>query len=198
MNWPNNWDRIMTSSYLANPLIFVVSTLLYLYMVVVALRIVMQWAGWEYHNPLVQLIIRATQAPVRTLRRIVPAFGRWDGATLVLLVLVALIKVLLVGLLSGALPRGLYFIGALAAELVSLFITLFTVSIIIEVILSWITPPGQINPVAPLVKRMNAPLLRPVRRIIPPLGGIDLTPLFVLLGLQVLSMLLLPLLLGRV
>jgi len=162
LNWLINWDKTMTNGYLANPLIFVIETLFFLYMVVVALRLVMQWANWEYHNPLVQFIIKATQPPVKFLRQFLPAMGRWDTATIVLLLLVTLIK------------------------------------IIIEVILSWVTPPGSYNPVAPLVQRMNAPLLRPVRRLIPPLGGVDLSPLFVLLGLQVLKMLVMPLLTGQI
>lgn len=188
----------MTNGYLANPLIFVIETLFFLYMVVVALRLVMQWANWEYHNPLVQFIIKATQVPVKFLRQFLPAIGRWDTATIILLVAVTLVKILIVGLIAGALPDGLMWLRVLAAEIFSLFIGIYTVSIIVEVILSWVTPAGSYNPVAPLVYRMNAPLLRPVRNTIPPLGGIDLSPLFVLLGLQVLSMLVMPLLIGRV
>lgn len=197
-NWPINWDKIMTNGYFANPLIFIVETLFYLYMIVVALRLVMQWAGWEYHNPLVQFIIKATQIPVKFLRQFLPAIGRWDTATIVLLIVITLLKILIVGLIAGALPAGLMWLRLTVAGVFSLFISIFTVSIIIEVILSWIAAAGSYNPITPLVQRMNAPLLRPVRRLIPPLGGIDLSPLFVLLGLQVLSMLIMPLLTGRV
>ncbi|BDZ74225.1 MULTISPECIES: YggT family protein [Methylophaga] len=187
----------MTSGYISNPLIFLIDTLIYLYMVVVALRLIMQWAHWEYHNPMVQFIIKLTQVPVKFLRRFIPAAGRWDTATLVLLISVTLIKMIAVGLLAGIMPQGLLWLTILLAELFQLFINIFTVSIIIEVILSWVTPAGTYNPVAPLVSKMNAPLLRPVRRTIPPIAGVDLSPLFVLLGLQVLSMLVMPLLAGR-
>lgn len=187
----------MTNGYFANPLIFVVETLFYLYMIVVALRLVMQWARWEYHNPLVQFIIKATQVPVKFLRQFLPAIGRWDTATIVLLIAVTLVKLLIVGLIVGALPAGLMWLRLIVAEIFSLFISIYTFSIIIEVILSWVTPPGSYNPVTPLIQRMNAPLLRPVRNTLPPLGGIDLSPLFVLLGLQVMSMLIMPLLTGQ-
>ena len=188
----------MSNSYLANPLIFVVDTLFFLYMVVVALRLVMQWAGWEYYNPLVQVIIKATQVPVKFLRQYLPAMGSWDTATVALLLFVTVMKILIIGLIAGGLPAGLMWPRLLMAELFSLFIGIFTVSIILEVILSWVAAAGTYNPVMPLVQRMNAPLLRPVRRLIPPLGGIDLSPLFVLLGLQVLSMLVIPPLTGQI
>jgi len=188
----------MTNSYLASPLIFIIETLFYLYMIVVALRLIMQWAHWEYHNPLVQFIIRATQVPVKFLRQFIPAIGRWDTATVVLLLIVTLLKIIIISLIVGSLGSGLMLLRLLLAELFSLFINIFIVSIIVEVILSWVVAAGSYNPVMPLISRMNAPLLRPVRRVMPALGGIDLSPLFVLLGLQVLSMLVLPLLTGQV
>ncbi|PCH65709.1 MAG: YggT family protein, partial [Gammaproteobacteria bacterium] len=70
------------------------------------------------------------------------------------------------------------------------------VSIIVEVILSWVSPPGSDNPITPLISRMNAPLLNPIRRNLPQLSGIDFSPFIVLLGLQVFSMLVMPLLTG--
>lgn len=188
----------MANSYFANPLIFIIDTLFFLYMVVVALRLVMQWAGWEYYNPLVQVIIKATQAPVKFLRQYLPAMGKWDTATIVLLIAVTLIKMLIIGVIAGVLPSGVMWLRLLLAELFSLFIGMFTVSIIVEVILSWVAAAGSYNPVMPLVQRMNAPLLRPVRRMLPSLGGIDLSPLFVIMGLQVLSMLVMPILTGQV
>jgi YggT family protein len=198
MNWPNNWDKTMVNSYFANPLIFIVDTLFFLYMIVVALRLVMQWANWEYHNPLVQFIIKATQTPVKFLRQYLPAMGKWDTATVVLLLAVTLLKIVIIGLIAGMLPSGLMWLQVLVAELFLLFIGMFTVSIIVEVILSWVAAAGSYNPVMPLVQRMNAPLLRPVRRVLPSLGGIDLSPLFVIMGLQVLKMLVMPLLTGQI
>jgi YggT family protein len=187
----------MSSAYLANPLIFIVDTLFYLYMVVIALRLVMQWAHWDYHNPLVQFIIRVTQAPIKHLRRFIPAWGKLDSATVVLLIIVTTFKLLIVGLISGVLPTGLWWLSWILAEIFTLFVGIFTASIIIEVILSWLNAAGGYNPVEPLVRRMNAPLLSPVRKILPLIGGIDLSPLFVLMGLHVLSLLVMPILTGQ-
>ena len=116
----------MTSGYISNPLIFLIDTLIYLYMVVVALRLIMQWAHWEYHNPMVQFIIKLTQVPGKFLRRFIPAAGRWDTATLVLLISVTLIKMIAVGLLAGIMPQGILWLTILLAELFQLFINIFT------------------------------------------------------------------------
>lgn len=184
----------MPSTYFSQPILFLIEVLFGLYMAVVALRIIMQWAYWEYHNPLVQLIIRATQMPVKLLRRFVPPLGRWDTATIVLLFALAVVELLLMALFQTS-PFSLMAILFLAmARVFSLFTTLFTVSIIIQVILSWIQPRDSYNPVTPLIDKMNKPLLRPIRRLLPVMGGLDLSPLVVLLGIQVLNMLVLPLL----
>lgn len=186
----------MPSAYFSNPVIFLIDILFGIYMGIIALRIIMQWAQWEYHNPLVQLIIRATQAPIKLLRRFIPSIGRWDTATFILLFTVALIKLLLIALLQTGI-FGLAIILLVLADIFSLFITLFSISIILQVILSWLAPHSD-HPVAPLIHSMNNPLLRPIRRWLPPMGGFDLSPLVVLLGLQVLAMLVLPLLTGQI
>jgi YggT family protein len=187
----------MPSDYFSNPLSFLIDTLLSIYMGIVALRIIMQWAQWDYHNQLVQLIIKATQIPVKFLRKFIPAIGRWDTATIVLLFALALLKIILISSINiGFIPDIFILARLILADIFSLFITLFSASIIIQVILSWIAP-NQYNPITPLISRMNAPLLHPVRRWLPDMGGLDLSPLVVLLGLQVLSMLVLPLLVGH-
>jgi len=187
----------MPNGYFSSPLIFLIEVLFGLYIGIVALRIIMQWAQWEYHNPLVQFIIRATQAPVKFLRRFIPPMGRWDSATIVLLIVLTLFKLVLIGLLQPTSFTLALLIRLTLADIFSLFITLFTASIIIQAILSWIAPHNSYNPITPLISRMNAPLLRPVRQFLPPLGGIDLSPLVVILALQVLAMLVLPILTGH-
>ena len=187
----------MPSTYFSSPLIFLIDVLFGLYMGIVALRLIMQWAQWEYHNQLVQFIIKATQVPVKFLRQFIPAMGQWDSATIVLLFSLALIKILLIFSLQAGLFQPLLLLRLMLADVFSLFITLFSASIIIQAILSWIAPHTQNNPLTPLLNRMNNPLLRPVRKRLPDMGGFDLSPLVVLLALQVLSMLVLPLLVGR-
>ena len=188
----------MPSSYFTNPIVFLIDILFTLYMGIVALRIIMQWAQWEYHNPLVQFIIRVTQAPVKQLRKFIAPIGKWDTATIVLLFLLAALKLLLIGLFQAFSINGLSFLLLVVAEVFSLFITLFSASIIIQAILSWISPANSYNPVVPLISRMNSPILRPIRQTVPLVGGIDISPLVALVGLQILAMLVLPLLTGHI
>lgn len=186
----------MPSGYFSQPILFLIEVLFGLYMGIVALRIIMQWARWEYHNPLVQLIIRATQLPVKFLRRFIPPLGRWDTATIVLLFALAILKVLLMTLIQPSLLNLVILLRLAVADIFSLFITLFSASIIIQVILSWIQPHNGHNPITPLISRMNNPLLRPIRQWLPEMSGLDLSPLTALLGLQIFGMLVLPLLTG--
>ncbi len=188
----------MTNGYFSNPLIFIIDTLFFLYMLIVALRLLMPWIHWPTNQPLTQMVIRATQPLVQPMRTVLPPVGRLDTAVLVLLLLIGLLKMILISALQGNVPGILALIPFTLAEVFTLFITLFTVTIIIEVVLSWLTPQGSYNPMTELLVRLNAPLLNPVRRMLPDMGGLDLSPLVVIIGLQVLSMLVLPLLTGSV
>lgn len=185
----------MPNSYFSNPLMFLIETLFQLYMYIVAIRLLLPLLRTPFTHPLIQTIIRITEPLCGPFRSFMPSSRKFDSAVLLLLILVTLIKLTLLLSLAGAWPAISGLILLTLAELFSLFINLFTVTIIIEVLLSWLAPQGY-NPVASLIQAINAPLLDPVRRRLPLLGGIDLSPLVVILGLQVLSMLVMPLLLG--
>lgn len=185
----------MPNNYFSDPLIFLIETLFGLYMGIVALRIIMQWAQWEYHNQIVQIIIKTTQIPVKFLRQFIPAFGRWDTATVILLLIITLLKIAVISLLQFGQLEPLTLLKISILDIFSLFITLFTVSIIVQALLSWITP-HQSNPITPLISKMNAPILRPIRKLIPTISGLDLSPLIAIIGLHVLSLLIRPLLIA--
>ncbi|PHS24500.1 MAG: YggT family protein [Methylophaga sp.] len=186
----------MPSSYFSNPIIFLVEVLFGLYIGIIALRLIMQWAQWEYNNPLVQFIVRATQSPVKLLRKFIPPLGRWDSATIVLLLLATALKLFFLSVLKSIPYAFTIFIPWLVFDIFSLFITLFTASILIEVVLGWLTARNGYNPIMPLVQRMNSPLLTPLRRWLPPMAGLDFSPFIAIITLQILLMLVRPLLIG--
>lgn len=173
-----------------NAIVFILRTLVDLYILTFALRLLLQWAAVDKRNPLVQFILRVTNPLVIPLRRVVPPIGRIDTATvLVLIGLQVVITALLVRIGCVGEPEILPILGLALLNLVKLALGIFTWSILIYVVLSWVSPGGY-NPGAALVAAVVEPLLAPFRRLIPPIGGLDLSPLFALIAIQALSMLL--------
>lgn len=179
------------NGYLQSPLEFLVTTLFQLYILVVMLRFLFQLVRADFYNPVSQFVVKATNPPLRPLRRIIPGLGGVDIASIVLMVALQMIATAIVLALRG----GGAGVGALVlwslAELVGLAFNVFIFSILIAAILSWVNPGGY-NPVAAILDYLNAPILRPIRRVIPAISGIDLSPLAAIIGLQVLKMLVVP------
>lgn len=178
------------SGYLANPIVFLIQTLLGLYAAIVALRFLLQWVRADFYNPMSQFIVRVTTPVLRPLRRVVPGYAGLDLASLVLVWLVKTVELAAVALVAG-LGNPL---GALVwsiPALVTLFINIFLFAILIQVVLSWVNP-DPYNPAVRLLDRLTAPLLEPARRRIPPISGLDLSPMVVMIALVVLEMLLVP------
>lgn len=189
----------------ATALDFLLSTLFQLYIAVVLLRFLLQWARADFYNPLSQFIVKVTTPLVRPLRRIIPGFGGWDLATLLLAYLITVLQLVLVGtqispyhfpgLLDGQLMQPLAILLIALLDLFALTMSLFIFAIIIQAISSWINP-GAYNPLTVVLHNLTEPLLRPARRLLPTISGIDLSPLLVILALQVLKMLVVQLAMG--
>lgn len=186
----------MGYTYATSPLAFLVSTLFTLYILVLLLRFLLQLTRADFYNPLSQFIIKVTGPVLRPLRRIIPGWGGIDVASLVAMLVLELVSVGLMQLLGGgAIAPGMILRKAIG-ELVSLVFSVYIWGILIQAVLSWINP-GAYNPVASVLYSLTEPLLRPARRLLPPIGGIDLSPLVVILVLQVLRMWILPPLFGQ-
>jgi len=182
-----------------NAIGFILGILFNLYATVVAVRFVMQVVKADYYNPLAQAVVKLTDPLLVPLRRIVPSIKRYDTASLILVFAVLLLKMLLFKYLSlGAVPA----IGASAIitelptikivllsilDVIHHFFNVFIYSLIILAILSWIPGAGG-NPVQGMVATISEPVLRPLRNVIPPLGGIDLTLFFTIIGLFAIRM----------
>ncbi len=178
----------MGDSYVGNAATFLIETLFGLYILIVMLRFLLQWARADFYNPVSQFILKATQPPLAPLRRFIPGFAGLDLAAVVFMLVLKFVELWLVTGLLGIAPR----IGGLAmlsiAELLGLLINVFVFSILIQVIISWVNP-GTHNPVLGLLHSLNEPLLAPARRVIPPISGLDLSPIVVIVVLQLASML---------
>jgi len=181
----------MDRSYLANPAVFLIQTLLGLYALVVMLRFLLQLLRVDFYNPLSQFVVKLTSPVLRPLRRVIPGYQGIDFSSLVLAWMVKSLEVfLVVWLLRGSPPL----LGALIwslPELCALILNIFLFAVLIQVILSWVNP-DPFNPALGVLRRLTDPLLRPAQRLLPPIGGLDLSPMLVVIGLVLLEMLLLP------
>jgi YggT family protein len=181
----------MGDSYLANPIVFLIQTLFGLYIMVVMLRFLLQLVRADFYNPISQFIVKITTPALRPLRRFIPGLGGIDLSALVLAWILKSAELALVTVVSG-MP-----ISPAASPLwaipglVGMTINIFLFSILVQVIVSWVNP-GSYNPIIGLVQKLTDPIMRPAKRMLPPIAGIDLSPMLVIIGLTLLEMLLLP------
>ena len=175
---------------MSDALIFIVRSLVELYIITFVLRLILQWVRADFRNPLSEFILKVTNPLVLPLRRFVPPVGMLDTATLlVAFALQLVLTFLLLNVACVGSPDPAQFVALSVLRLVHLFLRIYFFIIIAYVILSWISP-GNYNPAANLLSSMAEPVLAPLRRLIPPIGGLDLSPLFAILALQALTMLL--------
>lgn len=181
----------MTSSYLTNPVVFLVQTIVGMYAFIVMLRFLLQWVRADFYNPVSQFVVKVTTPILRPLRQVIPGVAGMDIAALVLAWLVKTLELTIVALMVLPDANPLWaFIWALPA-LVSLIINILLFAVLIRVILSWVNP-DPYHPVAGLLEKLTEPVMGPARRMLPPIAGLDLSPVLVMVGLILLEMLLIP------
>lgn len=169
--------------------IYIVQTLGSLYLLIVLLRFILQLVRADFYNPLSQFIVRATKPLLMPLRRIIPGWGGVDFASLVLALAIQLVLMaIIIKLMGYALPSVLQLLAWSLVGITALFLKVFFFALIISVILSWVAP-GSANPAAMLVHQLCEPVLAPIRKILPSMGGLDLSPIFAFIALNLLNML---------
>jgi YggT family protein len=162
---------------------YLVDALLTLYLYVLILRFVMQLSRADFRNQIAHAVLIVTNPVIMPLRKILPPAGKVDTASVVaILIFAALIVLAATLLLQGRIPDPVFWIRWTLLTVVRSFIWFYTGAILIYVILGWVIPPGYSPPMA-LLSSICEPLLAPVRRLIPPIGGIDFSPLWVGLAL---------------
>lgn len=181
----------MTDSYLLNPLVFLIQTLFGLYIAVVAIRFLLQLTRADFYNPISQFVVKVTSPVLRPMRRVIPGYGGMDLAALVLAWLLSALELAILVMVAGIGRSPLGAFGWAIPSLAELFINIFLFAVLIRVILSWVNP-DPYNPAYALIARLTDPLMRPAQRLIRPIGGIDLSPMLVVIGLVLLNMLLIP------
>lgn len=177
------------NSFLTEAGVLLVEVVFGLYILAVLLRFLFQLARANFHNPISQFLVALTNPLLIPLRRIIPGMYGIDVASLVLLLTLKCVEVYLIFALGGyafqLLPVGM----AAVVGLVRLTLNVYFYAILLRVILSWFMPYGiNQNPAGELLVGLTEPLMRPARRLIPPMGGLDLSPIAVIVALQLLQL----------
>lgn len=177
---------------LSDALIYVVNTVFGLFVLALLLRFYLQWARAPYRNPLSEFLQALTDFMVRPARRVVPGLWGLDLATFALAWLAQFLQILIVLQIRGNPlgPQAGIVVAAAAlmalVTLVKLGLYIVIVAVIAQVLLSWV---GPYSPLMPVLNSMTRPFLRVFQRRIPPIGNVDLSPLFLLVAIQLLLML---------
>ncbi len=173
----------------AGALNYLVSTIIDLYIAAIMLRLLLQWVRADFYNPLCQFLVKATNPVLVPARRVIPSIGRLDTASVVVMLLLELIQLAIINQLSQAgFELQFMLLFALRKLVVTLLMTYF-VLIIARVIVSWIGSQSR-HPLIPLIYQLTEPVLRPFSKLVPPISGVDLSPLFALIALRFVLLLL--------
>jgi YggT family protein len=181
----------MSGSYLTDPVVFLIRTLFGLYIAVVVIRFLLQWVRADFYNPISQFIVRVTSPVLRPLRQVIPGYRGLDLASLVLAWALMTVQLGLIASLMGHEGPLLAALAWAVPALLELVIDILLFAVLVRVILSWLNP-DPYNPAVALLGRLTDPILEPARRLIPPIGGIDLSPMAVMIGLLLLQMVVVP------
>lgn len=172
-----------TAQEMSQALYFIIKTLTQLYLLVLLLRFWMPILGADFRNPLAQGILRVTSPLVVPVRRFVPSIGRLDTSTILIAYVIQFLTVLLLLTIGGYMVDTIPIMVTTLIELAVLSLNLFFFVILIKIILSWVAPHTH-NYATALLTALAEPVLRPFRRIIPSIGGLDISPIFAIILLQ--------------
>jgi len=170
--------------------VYLLQTLLSLFLMAVMLRFLLQLMRADFYNPISQFLVKVTNPLLVPLRKLIPAVGRVDAATLILLLLVQLLGIVALLLLYGApLPNVMLLLVWSLLGVVGLLLNFYFFALLAMIILSWIAP-GSSHPAVHLLYQLTEPVMRPFRSILPPMGGLDLSPILVFVGINILKIIL--------
>jgi YggT family protein len=173
-----------------NALYFLVDSLLSLALYVALLRLLMQWSRADFRNPVAQAVVKVTNPLIMPLRRILPPINKIDTASVVTVIIVALAEVALMSMVRGyGVPPPLFLLRGAVLEIATSVLWLYFYAIFLYALMSLISQ-GSYSPMQPLLASLCEPVLAPIRRIIPPIAGLDLSPLWAGLLIQALLILL--------
>ncbi|HUH37583.1 MAG TPA: YggT family protein [Spongiibacteraceae bacterium] len=171
---------------LSEILIMLVRTATSLFLVAVLLRLLLQLARADFYNPISQFLVKVTNPLLKPLRRLIPGLLGIDMAAVLLAVLVQALGIAVVFLVNGLVPGVLQLLLWSLLGCVSTVVGIYFLAILANIILSWVAA-GSYHPAVILLHQLTEPVMRPFRRLLPPLGGLDLSPILVFIVINILQ-----------
>lgn len=168
-------------------LTLVIRTLGEFFALVVLLRFLLQMAQADYYNPISQAVARLTQVPVAPLQKLIPRIAGRDVSALVLAVLVKLLTFGLLLMLAGRAFEPASLVVITLVSTLSMILDIYFYAVIASVIISWVAP-NSYHPAPQLIQQLTEPVFRLARKVVPPLGGLDLSPILIFLVIQVVQL----------
>jgi YggT family protein len=166
---------------------YLVQTLLSLYLLTMLLRFVLQLVRADFYNPICQFLVKVTNPLVLPLRRVLPGFAGLDMASLVLALLLQLAGIIALLLINGlGLPNILLLFVWSAIGVLGLLVNIYFFALLAMIILSWVAP-GSNHPAIYLLHQITEPVMAPVRKALPAMGGMDFSPILVFILINVIQ-----------
>lgn len=169
-----------------DPLLLIIRTIGEMYAFLIVMRFLLQMAHADYYNPISQAIARLTNVPVVALSRAIPRVGKLDLSALLYAFVVKLGIIIALLLLTGTgFPNVLHLLIYAGASILDTILTIYFWAVLASVIISWIAP-GSYHPGPQLIQQITEPVFNLTRKVIPPIGGLDLSPILIFIVIQIL------------
>ncbi|MGL4564191.1 MAG: YggT family protein [Halioglobus sp.] len=168
-------------------LVYLVQTLLSLYLVTMLLRFLLQLVRADFYNPISQFIVKVTNPLVIPLRRVIPGLGGIDVSSLLLALLLQLAAIVALLLINGLSPPGVFLLLAWSVlGVLGLLVNMYFFALLAMIILSWVAA-GSRHPAIYLLYQITEPVMAPFRKVLPPMGGLDLSPILVFVLINIIQ-----------
>ncbi|PIE20701.1 MAG: YggT family protein [Neptuniibacter caesariensis] len=170
-----------------DPIILIIRTVGEMYAFIVILRFLLQMSHADYYNPISQAIARLTNVPVVAISRAIPRVGRFDLSALLYAIAIKLGILLALFLVAGlAIPNLLLLLMYATIGILDAILTIYFWAVLGSVIISWVAP-GSYHPGPQLIQQITEPLFKLAQKIIPPIGGLDLSPILIFIVIQIIQ-----------
>lgn len=180
----------MGGNYFAQAALYLIEIVFGLYILAVLLRYLLARVRADFYNPLSQFLVKITNPPIKPLRRFIPGYLGIDWPSIILLLFLQGLEIIMIALVSnGHIPATPGLFVLIIANLLKTVIYVHMFIIIIQIVISWVNP-GAYNPITVIMYQLSEPILKPARRLIPPAGGFDFSPMIAIIVMQLMIILL--------